>query len=220
MAVTVLESAEDGGKLFREYEAAAVGGRVLIAQSIGEAAGGQASAGDAGGEPGLIYLGEEAGDLIPAGAFAGFAGIADEYDIEVQTVTGGVDHAVGSAADQVAEDREKLEENGGRMRFGVGSHGADGESGETVEGGFAQFGIRVGAGWGCTSCLRRRRGFGRLGVLFGLRLVQKVHKFALASVYIGVGGHVWATDAGGCLCCHDSTLLRFRNMSHGAGAFC
>ena len=162
---------------------------MLIAQSLGKTGGSQAGAGDAGGDPGWVYLGEQTGDLIPAGAFAGLAGIADEHDIEVESVTGGVDHAVGSAASQVAEAREKLEEKGGRMRFGVGSYGADSESGEPVEGGFAQLGVRGGAGLGGASCLRRRHRFGRLGGLFGLRLAQKVHKFGLASVYVGVRGH-------------------------------
>jgi hypothetical protein len=67
---------EDGGKLFREYEKTAVGGRLLIAQSIDEATDSRASVGDAGGEPGLVHLSEEAGDLIPAGALTGLAGIA------------------------------------------------------------------------------------------------------------------------------------------------
>jgi hypothetical protein len=206
VAAAALESTEDGGKLFRECEEAAVGGGVLIAKSIGEATGSKASAGDAGGEPGLIYLGEETGDLTPAGAFAGFAGIAYEHDVEVQIVTGGVDHAVGSAANQIAEDREKLEEDGGRMAFGVGSDGADGESGETVESGFAQVGVCGGPGRGCAGCFRRRRRFGRLGVSFGLRLAQKVEEFGLASVYIGEGGQVGATDASGCWSYHNLTL--------------
>ena len=53
-------------------------------------------------------------------------------------MAGGIDHAVGAAADQVAEDGEKLEENGGGVGLGVRGDGADGESRETVEGGFAQ----------------------------------------------------------------------------------
>jgi hypothetical protein len=127
---------------------------------------------------------------------------------------------VGAAANQIAEDCEKLEENGGRMGFGVGSHGAYGESGETVESAFAQFGIRGGAGRGCARCFRRRPRFWRLGVSFGLRLAQKAEEFVLASLYIGEDGQVGATDGSGCLSCHDSTLLRFRNMSHGGRAFC
>jgi hypothetical protein len=109
VTVAVLEGMEDGGKLLRECEKAAIGGRLLIAQGVEEASGSEASAGDAGREPGLIYLGEETGDLIPAGAFTGLAGIAYEHDVEVQTMAGGIDHAVGSATDQVAEDGQELE---------------------------------------------------------------------------------------------------------------
>jgi hypothetical protein len=220
VAGAALKATENGGKLFSEYEEPAVGGRLLIAQSVDEAAGCKARAGDAGGEPRLVYLSEETGDLIPAGAFAGFAGIAYEDDIEVQTVTCGVDHAVGSAADQVAEDREKLEENGGWMGFGVGSHGADGESGDTVESGLAQVGIGHGPGRGDARCLRRGRWFGGLVGSFWLRLAQEVEEFGLAFCYVGIGGHVGPAGASGCLSNHDSTLLRFRNISHGGRGFC
>ena len=78
MSVATLESMKDGGEFFREDEQPAVGGRRLVAQSRDEAIGSRTSAGDAGGEPGLVYLGEEASDLTPAGALAGFAGIAYE----------------------------------------------------------------------------------------------------------------------------------------------
>jgi hypothetical protein len=61
-------------------------------------------------------------------------------------VAGSIDHAVGSRADQVAECGQKLEENGGRVGFGVRSNGADGKSCETVESGFAQLWIRRGRG--------------------------------------------------------------------------
>ena len=53
-------------------------------------------------------------------------------------MAGGIDHAVGSAADEVAKGGQQLEKNGGRMGFGVRSDGMDGEPGETLEGGFAQ----------------------------------------------------------------------------------
>jgi hypothetical protein len=117
--VAALERMEDGGELFREREEPAVGGRLLIAQSIDKAAGCETSAGDAGGEPRLVDLSKEAGDLAPAGSLARFAGIAYEDEKEVQTVAGGIHHAVGSAANQVAEDGQKLEENGGGMRLSV-----------------------------------------------------------------------------------------------------
>ena len=97
----------------------------------------------------MVDFSEETGDLTPAGALAGLAGFADEHDVEVETVAGGIDHAVGSAADQVAEDGEKLEENGGRVGLGVRSDGADGESRETVKGGFAQLWSHRWAGRGC-----------------------------------------------------------------------
>jgi hypothetical protein len=61
-------------------------------------------------------------------------------------VAGGIGHAVGSTAGQVAECGQKLEENGGRVALGVGSDGTDGESCETVESGFAQLWIRRGRG--------------------------------------------------------------------------
>ena len=42
-------------------------------------------------------------------------------------MAGGVDHAVGSAADEVAKGGQQLEKDGGRMGFGVRSDGTDGE---------------------------------------------------------------------------------------------
>jgi hypothetical protein len=89
---------KDRGELFGEREEAAVGWRLLIAQRLDQGAGGEARGGYAGGEPGLVDFCEETGDLTPTGAFAGFAGIAYEHDVEVQTVAGGVDHAMRSAA--------------------------------------------------------------------------------------------------------------------------
>jgi hypothetical protein len=54
-------------------------------------------------------------DRGPTGALARFAGIAYEHEKEVQTVTGSIHHAVRSPADHVAEDCEKLKEDGGRV---------------------------------------------------------------------------------------------------------
>jgi hypothetical protein len=144
--VGALERMKDGGELFREREEPAVGRRLLIAQSIDEATGRKTSGADAGGEPRAVDFCEEAGDLIPTGALACLAGIAYEHDEEIQAVAGGIDHAVGSTSDQVAECGEQLEENGGRVGLGLGSDGTDGESCETVKSGFAQL-------W-----MRRRRG--------------------------------------------------------------
>ena len=146
MRIGALERIEDGGELLREREQPAVGRRLLIAQSIDEATGCKTSGGDAGGEPGVVDFCEEAGDLIPTGALAGLAGIAYEHDKEIQAVAGGIDHAVGSRADQVAECGQKLEEDGGRVGLSMRSDGADGESCETVESGFAQLWIRRGQG--------------------------------------------------------------------------
>jgi hypothetical protein len=42
-------------------------------------------------------------------------------------VAGGVDHAVGSAADEVAKGGQQLEKNGSWVGFGVRSDGTDGE---------------------------------------------------------------------------------------------
>ena len=72
MPVAGLERTEDGGELFREREEPAVGGWLLITQSIHKTAGCKTGAGDAGGEPRLVDLGKEAGDLqciFPNGAW-------------------------------------------------------------------------------------------------------------------------------------------------------
>jgi hypothetical protein len=206
--VAAFKRMEDGGELFREREKPAVCGRLLIAQSMDQATGRKASAGDVGGEPGLVHLSEETGDLTPAGALAGLAGIAYEHEVEVQTVAGGIDHAVGAATDKVAEDGQKLEENGGGVGLSVGSDGANGESREAMEGGFVQVGIRNPSGRGGSQWFWRRYrvgfrrrwkigiGFRWLGVLFGLRLLQEAEEFGSASLYIGESGYEWSTDAG------------------------
>jgi hypothetical protein len=67
-------------------------------------------------------------------------------------VAGGIDHAVRSRADQVAEGGQKLEEDGGRVCLGVGSDGTDGEPCEPMESSFAKFGMR-----GCAGRTRRER---------------------------------------------------------------
>jgi hypothetical protein len=189
---------EGGGELFREGEKPAVGGRLLIAQSMDEATGGKARGGDARGEPGLVHLSEETRNLIPTGALAGLAGVAYEHDVQIQTVAGGIDHAVRSAAEQVAEDGQKLEENGGRVGLGMGSDGADGKSYGAMESGFAQVGGCGRSGRRCARWFWRRRrvGFRRLGVLFGLRLLQKAEEFGSASLYVGESRYEWSTDAG------------------------
>jgi hypothetical protein len=112
------------------------------------------------------------------------------------------------------------------MGLGVGSDGADGESGETVKSGFAQGGIRGGARRRCRRCFRRRRragrrcriwaGFGRLGVLFGLRSAQKVEEFGLAPLYIGERRYVGASDAGSSLSSSFGHCYPFRKCLIGA----
>jgi hypothetical protein len=146
VAAGLLEAVEDGGELLGEDEEAAVRGGLLVAEGVDESAGVEASGGDAGGEPGMIDFGEEAGDATPAGSFAGLTGITDEDDEEVEGVAGVVHHAVGSGADDVAEGSEELEQDGGRVGLGVRGEGADGVAGEAVESGFGQNWGGVGVG--------------------------------------------------------------------------
>ncbi len=134
VAAAAFEAVEDGGEFLGEGEEAALGGRILIAEGAEQAFGGEAGVVDAVGEPGLVDAGEEIGDEVPTGAFAGLAGIADEDDEEVEGVTGGLDHAVRARADEVAEGGEELEEKGRGMRFGVRGEEADDVSGWAVEG--------------------------------------------------------------------------------------
>jgi hypothetical protein len=134
VAVAAFEGVGDGGELLGEGEEAAVGGRLLIAEGADESAGGEAGGVDAGGEPDGVDAGEEVGDEVPTGAFAAFAGVADEDDEEVEGVAGGFDHAVGAGADEVAEGGEGLKEEGCRMRFCVGREGEDDAAGGPVDG--------------------------------------------------------------------------------------
>jgi hypothetical protein len=142
MPIARLERTEDGGELFREREEPAVGGWLLITQSIDKTAGCKTSAGYASGEPRLVDFCKEAGDLTPTGALASFAGVAYEHEKEVQTVAGGVDHAVRSTADHVAEDGQELEENSRGMSLSVRNERADDLTGKAVQGLFAQMELR------------------------------------------------------------------------------
>jgi hypothetical protein len=128
------EHVEDGGELLRKQEEAPVSGRLLIPKSMDEAARGQAGCGDAAGDPEVVHFREEAADLAPTGSLAGLAGFADQDDEEVQTVTSGLDDTVRSRPYQVAEGNEELQENGGRIGFGVRGEGADDRAGNPVEG--------------------------------------------------------------------------------------
>ena len=142
MPVAGLERTEDEGELFGEREEPAIGRRLLIAKGMDKTAGGKTSGGDAAREPRLVDFRKEAGDLTPTGALARFAGIANENEKEVQTVAGGIHHAVRSRADHVAEGRQKLEQNGSGMRLGVGCDGADSEPGAAMERGHGELGRR------------------------------------------------------------------------------
>jgi hypothetical protein len=190
VSVGALERVKDGGKLFREGEEAAIGGRLLIAQSIDEAGGGQASGGDAGGEPRRVDMSEEAGDLVPTGSLAGFAGFTDEHDKKVEAMPSGVDHAVGSAPDQVAEGGEELEEDGGGVSLGVRGDGANDESREAMKRRFGEHRSRALRGrvgrllWGERIYLRSRR----LKTRFGLRPVREPEQFGSALFHFGEGG--------------------------------
>ena len=80
-----------------------------------------AGGGDTARRPERIRFGEEAGDLAPAGPFAGLARFADENDEEIEAVTGGTDAAVRAGPGEVAEGSQELEEDGGQIGLGMWS---------------------------------------------------------------------------------------------------
>jgi hypothetical protein len=123
---------KDGGELLREQEEAAIGGRLLITQSMDDAVGCGAGGGDAARGPEIVDFGEEAGELAPACSFASLARFADQYDEEIEAVTSGSHKAVRRGADEVAEGGQELQEDGGGIGFGVRREGADGEAGKAV----------------------------------------------------------------------------------------
>jgi hypothetical protein len=86
------------------------------------------------GDPLLVHLREQAADVAPAGSLAGFAGVADEDDEEVQIVACGFDHAVRCGAGHIAKGGEELEENGSGIGLGVGCDGTDRTAGDAVVG--------------------------------------------------------------------------------------
>jgi hypothetical protein len=142
-------------------------------------------------------------------------------------VAGSIHHAVGSMADHVAEDCQKLKEDGGRVGLGVGSDGADSQSRGTVESGHGQ-GPRhaprlAGAGetGGPTGFVELRwSGGSRMGLLFQPVvwliflpvnwLMAKLEQLSGAALQIGKGWErgPWEACAGARY--HDSTLLRLR----------
>jgi hypothetical protein len=85
---------EHGGELLGEEEEAAIGGGLLIAQSMNDGVGCGAGGGYAARNPIRVGFAEEASDLTPAGSFAGLAGFAHQYDEEVEAVTSGADCAM------------------------------------------------------------------------------------------------------------------------------
>ena len=114
------------------------------------ARGRQASGGDAFGDPRAIDFGEEAADLVPAGSLASLAGFADQHDEEVETMAGGIDHAVGRGTNGIAERGQQLEEDGGGMGFAVRGQAAYGQPGDAVECGIAEDWSRERTGrWRC-----------------------------------------------------------------------
>jgi hypothetical protein len=127
------EDMEHGGELLREQEEAAIGGGLLIAQHMEEATQRGAGGGDAARRPERVCFGEEARDLAPTRTFAGLARFADEDNEEIKTVARGTDKAVRGGADEVAEGGQELEEDGGRIGFGVWGEAADDATCDTVE---------------------------------------------------------------------------------------
>ena len=157
MAFGTPQGMENGGEFFREREQAAVRGRLLIAQRIDKRGGRQASGGDALGDPGMVDFVEEAADLVPACSLAGLAGFADQHHEKVETMAGGIDHAVGRGTNGIAERGQQLEEDGGGMGLAVRGQTAYGQPRDTVECGIAEDWIRGRTG-------RRRRGRRRTGL--------------------------------------------------------
>ena len=89
----------------------------------------------------MIDFSEEAADLVPACPLASLAGFADQHHEKVETMAGGIDHAVGRGTNGIAERGQQLEEDGGGMGLGVRGQGAHGFSGEAVEGAFVEHGF-------------------------------------------------------------------------------
>jgi hypothetical protein len=134
-------------------------------------------------------------------------------------VAGGVDHAVGSAADEVAKSGQQLEKNGGWMGFGVRSDGTDGEPCQSVEGGFAQYGIcgQVGR---CERWLRRLIWPGwRIGIGFrrlGLRLGWEIEELSSALPQTRKGGKGRASYTAECISYHVRNYHGFIHCFKGS----
>ena len=107
--------------------------RAVDREGLEDGVWGGAGGGYAVGRPQRVGFGEEAGDLAPAGSFAGLARFADENDEEIEAVARGSDAAVRAGADEVAEGGQELKKYGGGVGLGVWRERADKETGDTVE---------------------------------------------------------------------------------------
>lgn len=138
------EEMEDGGELLCEQKETAVGGRLLIAQSLEDGARGGAAGGDAAGCPESVDFVEEIGDLTPACSFSSFAGFADEDDVEIEAVAGGADEAMWGGSGEVAEGGEELQQQGHRVGFTVRGKATDDAACQAMEGWIVQHWRREG----------------------------------------------------------------------------
>ena len=180
VALDTPEGMENGGKFFRERKQATVRGRLLIAQRIDKRSGRQASGGDAFGDPGVVNFREEAADLVPACSLSGLAGFADQHHEKVETMAGGIDHAVGRRTNGVAERGQQLEEDGSGMGFAVRGQAAYGQPRDAVECGIAEDWIRGHTGR--CRCGRRRAG---LSLWLWRKLQLLAGEFDHATLYVG-----------------------------------
>jgi hypothetical protein len=98
--------------------------------------------------PAAVCFGEEAGDLAPAGPFAGLARFTGEDKEEIETVARGTDTAVRRWANDVAEGSQELEEDGRRVGFSVWGEATNDAASDTVESrdGYCEW-------WGCGKSL-------------------------------------------------------------------
>ena len=127
------EGMEHGRELLREQEQTGIRDRLLVAQCMEDGARCGAGTGDVARRPERVCLGEEAGDLAPAGPFASLARFAHEDNEEIEAVARGADTAVRGWADEVAEGGQELEEDGGRVGFCVWGEAGNDTTSDTVE---------------------------------------------------------------------------------------
>ena len=134
-------------------------------------------------------------------------------------MAGGVHHAVGSAADEVAKGGQQLEKNGSWMGFGVRSDGTDGEPCWSVEGGFAQHRVRGQLGR-CERRLRRLIWPGwRIGIGFrglGLRLGWEIEELSSALPQARKRGKGCASYTAECISYHVRNYHGFIHCFKGS----